>query len=388
MKILAIHNKYLYQGGENVVFEAECRLLRQDGHTVRRLIWDNEQIRSMLPPLVGARATWSIEAAREVRHAVDEFEPDLVHVHNFFPLVSPSVFHVCHGMGLPTVLTLHNYRLLCPVATHFRDGRVCEDCLGKKFAWPGVVHACYRDSRLASGAVAFMTAAHHLLGTWREKVDAYIALTRFGKKKFVEGGFPEERIHVKPNFLGFDPGVGQGERSHFLFVGRLSEEKGIETLLRATASVDEIPLKIVGQGPLRGSVVEAATQTGKRNVAYLGRVPRERVFDLLRGSSALLFPSEWYEGFPLVLLEAFACGTPVIASRLGAAQEIVEEGRTGLLFEPGNSEDLARRMSWAAAHPDQMRAMGRRAREEYEAYYKAMQNYDLLMKIYQGVIVG
>lgn len=235
---------------------------------------------------------------------------------------------------------------------------------------------------MASGVVAAMLTTHRALGTWARGVDVYIALTEFARRKFMEGGLPAEKIVVKPNFVHPDPGPGEGKGGYALFVGRLSPEKGVRTLLRAWERLKGIPLKIVGDGPLQAEMEDLVRGGGLEGVEMLGRRPREEVLGLMREAGVLVFPSECYENFPMTVAEAFACGLPVVASRLGAMAGIVEDGRTGLLFAPGDAEDLAAKVAWLFSHPEELARMRREARAEYEAKYTAERNYQLLMEIY------
>ncbi|MEO1297826.1 MAG: glycosyltransferase family 4 protein, partial [Cyanobacteria bacterium J06636_16] len=262
---------------------------------------------------------------------------------------------------------------------------VCEDCLGKLVPWPGIVHSCYRDSMAGSAVVATMLTTHRLMKTWLDQVDIFIALTEFSRAKLIEGGLPEHKVIVKPNFLDRDPGVGDGSGGYALFVGRLSPEKGIDTLI-TTWREHQIapPLKIVGDGPLAEQVLQAAKSVA--NIEYLGRQPLEAVYDLLGAASFLIFPSQWYEGLPRTIVEAFAKGTPVVASQIGATTELIEHGRTGLLFEAGNRQDLAQKIDWAMAHPEKIVKMRREARAEFEAKYTSERNYQILMDIYKQVM--
>jgi glycosyltransferase involved in cell wall biosynthesis len=283
------------------------------------------------------------------------------------------------------IQTLHNYRLLCPSAIFFRDGHACENCLGKLIPWPGVLHRCYRDSRAATGAVAAMLVVHRLLRTWERTVDIFIALTEFARQKFIQGGLPADRVVVKPNFVYPDPGPGAHDGGYALFAGRLSPEKGVRTLLAAWERLGPgIPLKIAGDGPLAREVARACERHPQ--IEWLGAQPLERVYALMGAAALVIAPSEWYETFGRVVVEAYAKGTPVIASDLGALAELVEDGRTGLRFRPGNPEDLAAKVAWAWRHPRELAAMGREARREYELKYTAERNYELLMEIYRLAI--
>jgi len=280
-------------------------------------------------------------------------------------------------------MTLHNYRLLCVNALFFRQGQICEACLGR-FPWRGVVHGCYRDSRPASIVVAGMLTLHRTLGTWG-LVDRFIALTAFAREKFLEAGFSPEKVVVKPNFVHPDPTPGNGQGGYALFVGRLSPEKGVKTLLEAWRRLEgRLSLKIVGDGPLQGEVSRLAQEV--LGVEVLGRKGTEKVYALMGEASFLVFPSEWYEGFPKVLVEAFAKGLPVLTSALGSQGSIVEHGRTGLHFRPGDPEDLAAKVEWLLSHPAELVWMGKEARAEYEAKYTAEKNYRMLIAIYREVL--
>jgi glycosyltransferase involved in cell wall biosynthesis len=361
-------------------------MLQSRGHRVELLEADNDCIVGLAAKARASfESVYSRPARARVTEAVTRFRPDVVHVHNAFPRLSPSVYYACRDAGVPVVQTLHNYRLLCPGALLMRDGRVCEDCLRRVVPLEGVRHGCYRQSRVATAAVATMIAAHRALGTWRRQVDCYIALTEFARDKFVAGGFPPAKMAVKPNFLDPDPGPGNGCRSYALFVGRLSAEKGIHVLLRGwTALHDPLKLKIAGAGPLEAEVREHAA--GDSRIQVLGPQPKSAIIGLMREAAVLIFPSSCYEGFPIVLAEAFATGTPVIASNLGAMAEIVEDGRTGLHFRPGDAADLAARVEWALTHPQELARMRLAVRAEYEAKYTADRNYQMVMEIYERVI--
>jgi glycosyltransferase involved in cell wall biosynthesis len=304
--------------------------------------------------------------------------PEVVHFHNTFPLLSPACYDAARKQGAAVVQTLHNYRLLCPGALLERDSDPCESCVGRRLAWPGILHGCYRASRAATAALAGMTALHRAAGTWNRAVDVYVALTRFARARFVEGGLPAAKIVVKPNFVWPDPGAGAGSGGYALFAGRMSQEKGLETLAAAWKLLDGVPLlKAAGDGPLVG------TLTGVRGIELLGRRAREDVLGLMREASFLVFPSLCYEGLPMAILEAFACGLPVIASRLGAMAEVVEDGRTGLLFRPGDAGELASTIEWAVTHPAELGRMRREARAEFEGRYTAGLNHRALIEIYE-----
>jgi len=385
VKILAVHNRYQRPGGEDQVFVDETTLLETRNHRVLRYEVHNDQVKQANRLALAKDTVWNTSAYRELGALIRRERPHVVHFHNTLPLVSPAGYYAARAEGVPVIQTLHNYRLLCPVALFFRDGRVCEDCIGKAVPWPGVVHRCYRGSRTASGVIATMLTVHHALRTWTEMVDVYVALTEFARNKFIEGGLPAGKIVVKPNFVAPDPGRGQGGGGYALFVGRLAPEKGTETMLAAWDRLGtRIPLKIVGDGPLRDQVVEAAAR--QSNVEWLGHRPVEDVHALMGKADMLIFPSQWYETFGRVAAEAFAAGTPVIAANIGAVAELVEHGRTGLKFRPGDPEDLVTQLEWALSHSAELRRMREEVRAEFEAKYTAERNYRALMEIYEAAL--
>ncbi|WP_354602771.1 glycosyltransferase family 4 protein [Uliginosibacterium flavum] len=378
-RILLVHNAYQQKGGEDTVVEAELALLRSRGHEVQTLFRHNDDLQA-LPRLTALQQMfWSSRTRRDLAAAVADFRPDVIHVHNTFPLISPSLYWAADKAGVPVLQTLHNFRLHCPQAMYLRDGKVCEDCLGH-VPWRGAVRGCYRGSKVQSAALAGMLTAHRALGTWQHKVTRYIALNEFCRSKFIEGGLPAERILIKPNFVDFEAPESR-ERSGFLFVGRLSAEKGVATLAEA-CRLNPVAVRVAGSGP------EADLLTDLPGVMCLGGLSGEQVRTEMSQAAALVLPSIWYENFPRTLVEAFGCGLPVIASRIGALAELIEDGVTGLLFEPGNAEDLAGKMRWAMANPERMGEMGRAARVRYEAHYTAEKNYEQLMAIYREAIAA
>lgn len=381
MNILTVHSRYQIRGGEEECLEAEANLLREMGHQVDLYEADNSLIPHSSPLSIALETIWSSDAYRAVQNQLKTRSYDVVHVHNFFPMLSPSVYYAAEAAGVPVVQTLHNYRLLCPNGLFFRDGQVCEDCLGKTIPWPGALHACYRKNHAATTVTAAMLAVHRALRTWQTKVNLYIALTEFARLKFIEGGLPAEKIVVKPNFVNPDPVVGDGGGGYALFVGRLSVEKGLNTLLCAWERLQEkMPLKIVGDGPLANQVTEVIARLP--SVEWLGRKSLDEVYDLMGHATVLIFPSSWYETFGRVVIESFAKGTPVIVVDLGAAAELVDHGHTGLHFQLGDSEDLAAKVEWVLSHPAEIAQMRCAARSEFESKYTGSINYQKLMNIY------
>ncbi len=381
--MLLLHNHYQQPGGEDQVFAAEGALLEAHGHEVLRYTLHNDSVTGMGRVDLAKKTVWNGSAYRDLRALIRRERPQVAHFHNTFPLISPAAYHAVKAEGVPVVQTLHNYRLLCPNALFFREGRVCEDCMGKTAPWPGVLHACYRDSRPSSAMVTATLTAHRAIGTWNKAVDAYITLTDFARQKFIQGGLPAHKVTTKPNFIQPDPGAGEGRGDYVLFVGRLSREKGVDTMLAAWHTPKaRMRLKIVGDGPLASEVAKAAGRS--EQVEWLGRQPGDRVLALMKDARALLFPSVWYEGFPMVIVEAYATGLPVIASDLGSMSSLIHHGRTGLHFRPGDPDDLAEQVGWASAHPAELRRMRGEARSKFDAKYTADRNYRLLTEIYDA----
>jgi glycosyltransferase involved in cell wall biosynthesis len=392
MRIVVVHNRYQQHGGEDVVVEAEERLLRAGGHSVLRYRRHNDEIsgcKRIGIIAAGIETVWSKASAHELAALLAKEKPDVVQFHNIFPLISPAAYYACADADVPVVQTLHNYRLLCPGANFLRDGRVCEECLGRSVPWPGVAHGCYRESRAASTAVATMIAVHRGMNTWREKVGVYIALSEFARRKFIEGGLPGERIVVKPNFVDPDPGLKCGAGEYALYVGRLSEEKGLRVLLEAWSRLGErIPLRIAGDGPLKEEIAAQMKTRRLSGVELLGRLPSSEIVSLMHGARFLVVPSVCYENFPLAVAEAFACGLPVIASRLGSMAEMITDGDTGMHVTSGDGAELAAKADWAWKNPGRLQQLGKAGRQEYVSKYGPEQNYNRLMRIFERAIEG
>lgn len=384
MRILAVHNYYKEPGGERRVFQEESDLLTSYGHDVRRYTANNDEIDDIDPLTLAKRTIWNSEVYRELGGVIRDVRPDVMHVHNTVPVLSPAVYHAAHDEGVAVVQTLHNYRLMCPAGVFFRDGQVCEDCMGKTFAWPAILHGCYRNDRAASSVLAAMVTAHEAVDTWKTKVDRYIALTEFARSKFTDGRLPAEKVVTKPNFVYPDPGIRDSAGNYALFVGRVAKGKGVLTLAKAWRQVGSgLPLKLVGDGPLLPELKR--DNHSPPHVRFLGRRPSEEVFDLMGKARVVIVPSQWYETFGRVVAEAFAVGTPVIVSNIGAIAELVDHGRTGRLFDPGCPEHLAEQVDWMRRHPGRTAQMGAEARREYEKFYAADRNYEMLMDIYRSV---
>jgi glycosyltransferase involved in cell wall biosynthesis len=385
-RVLQVHTSYRQAGGEDQVVAAERLLLEEAGIKVEQVLFGNAELResrSLAGDLrLATGAVWSRSAERRVGAALAAHRPQVMHVHNTFAAASPSVYAAASAHGVPVVQSLHNYRFVCPAATAFRDGHPCTDCVGRRLPWPAVIHSCIRGSRAQSVVAATTLGVHRALGTFDRGIDTYVAGTSFQRQLMVDGGLPAEHIRVVPNFLEPDPGAGRGRRTGVVYVGRLAEEKGIATLLQAAEFIPG-SVTVVGDGPLAPRVHEAAAAG---HVKYLGPLWSDEMREQLRGAAALAVPSIWFEGFPMVVVEAYAAGTPVIASRIGSLAAIVEDGVTGLLVAPGDTDRLGERFAWAIDHPQELAGLGVRARQRYEMRYRGAAHLEALLDIYQTSI--
>lgn len=387
MKILLIHNRYKISAGEDAVVAAEQQLLQDRGHEIIPYFRSNHEI-DRLPLWQKAallvRTTWSQQSYEAVRALIRQHRPEVAHVHNTLPLISPSVYFACDELGVPVVQTLHNFRLLCPAATLFRANRVCKACLNGSLR-PALRYGCYRASRVQTAAVARMLAVQRRRATYFSKIRAFIVMSEFHRRLFQQQGFPEERLFVKPNFFDRAAVPRHGSGEYALYLGRLAPEKGVHVLLQAWTAMPGQPLLIAGEGPERGALEEFTRARGLSGVRFLGHCPHERVDSLLRGAQFLALPSIWYEGMPVVLLEAFASGVPVLASRIGALAALITHGESGLLFEAGAAPSLAAAAKRLLAEPALRLRLGAGALSAFRQYYTASPNYARLMQIYAHV---
>lgn len=381
MNILIAHNKYQFGGGEDAVVRDEAELLQRHGHSVELLEQDNDAIHGLHGNFIAAASIfYSARSRARMKQAIHAFKPELVHIHNWFPMLSPSIILEADASEIPVVQTLHNFRLLCANALFFRDGVICTDCLGKSFPMDGILHGCYRGSRAGSAIVTAANAFHRFMRVW-DRVDLFIAVSAFEREILVRGGLPAEKVVVKPNFVGLDTWKQEGHTGEYaLYVGRLSPEKGIRTLLSAWNSGKiKLRLKIIGDGPMRGDVLSCAASNP--GVEYLGSKPSEAVYHEMAKAKFLVFPSEWYETFGRTIAESFAQGTPVLAADFGCARELVQDRVTGYRFESGNVDALvsgALRFSSVEDY-DRMRMD---CRNLFLNKFTAEKNYTLLTDIY------
>jgi glycosyltransferase involved in cell wall biosynthesis len=396
MKIVIAHNAYPQYGGEDTVVANETAMLEKHGCEVVPWIVPTEETGVLNLIRCGLSAVWNPFAGQRLKRLLQREKPDIVHCHNTFPLLSPSIFAACHSVGIPVIQTIHNYRHICPAGGFFRDGEICEECIGKRFPAPVLKHRCYRSSLVASAIPALTAYAQRVRSTFERDVDALIALNEFGKQKLVEGGLPANRITIKPNFcpdIVLNDPRPAGQPFTLCFAGRLSIDKGIGVLLDAWTgfsnaldadSKTQPRLRIIGDGDLADRVAKTAEQCNA--IEYLGSLSHKDTVREIAHADGLVCPSIWYEGMPMTLLEAFSAGTPVIASRIGGLPEMVQEGHNGLLFDPGDTEQLAAHFHQLYSSPALMTAMGSSARNTHASRYSEAVNFPLLEAIYRNVI--
>lgn len=383
LRVLLVHNFYQQAGGEDQVFESEAKMLEAEGHIVERLVVSNIGIDGIFSRAKVAVGTVYSRSGRDIiAQSIIRFSPDIVHFHNFFPMLSPSVFDACLNSGVPSVWTLHNYRISCANGLLFRDGAPCEDCVGRA-PISAIRHRCYRGSLAGSAVVAGMIGWHRSFKTWETKVARFIALTEFGRNMAVKAGIPSEKIRVKPNMAPAakrDP--SDKPRDGFIFVGRLSREKGVHTLIDAWRSLPEVSLTVIGDGP----EMDALRSVAPANVRFTGFLNSDMLGEYLAGSHAVIVPSEWNEPFGLIVAEAMAAGTPVISSRMGALADLVIEGSDGYHFTATNSQSLSDTVRKAIGNLEKLELMGRAAFRRWEKDFSPRANLKQLEDIYFDVL--
>jgi glycosyltransferase involved in cell wall biosynthesis len=384
MRVCIFHNRYREPGGEDVAVEAQRELLSKAGHEVSLLAVDNRaEIRGVLSALSVARRTrWNPQTPERANAFLDENPCDVAHVHNFFPLFSPSLHHALTRRGVAVVQTLHNYRLLCANALLQRNGGPCEDCVSRG-PWNAVRHGCYRGSRIQTAVWADMISHHRRRGTWKNAVDAFTTPSEFARRKLLAADLPEARVHVVPNPVA-DPGPVSPPGQGAVYVGRLSPEKGVDLLLEAWRSLSGAPLTIVGDGPERARLQRLAEGLG--GVRWLGAVPRDRALSAIASSAFIVLPSRVYEVFPMVALEAFASGRAVVAPDRGALAEVVEPGLSGVHFTSGSAAALADACRGLLSSPEDTRSLGAGARAAYEQDYAPEHTLARLERVYRAAL--
>lgn len=385
MRVLVVHNRYLQFGGEDTTFEQEVSLLRRNGHDVETLVFDNLQIVGLWGIIrTAASLFYNFNSRRRITAVLYRFEPDIIHVHNFFYVASPSIFYAARRRGTPVIVTLQNFRLICSGALLMRDAQVCELCVKSTFPISGIRYKCHRHSRAQTAALTAVTAIHKVIGTWNNVVSHYIAVTEFTKGKFVNSSLAivPDRISVKPNSTK-DFGVGSERGSQFLYVGRLAVEKGIDALIRAFLNSD-FELRVIGDGPL-GPLVRHLAKSNSR-ISFLGLQRKEKVIEELKRCKALVFPSVWYECLPLTIIEAFSTGTPVVISDIDNLNSIVTDGFDGVHFKTNDSDSLEGALKRLCRVLDEGVDLNGNARKTYLEKYSEGRNYEQLLSIYEKVL--
>lgn len=388
ISVARIHNFYRRSGGEDQTLAAEIAMLRQRGHRVERFFQHNSNIQEkglFARASLAAKAVWNPASKKALTRFLLDHKIDIAHFHNTVPLLSPSAYYSAVDAGVPIVQTVHNYRTFCPAATLFRAGTICEACIGRRFAFPAVIYSCYRGDRFASFTQAATNAVHQIIGTYSSVIDAYICMTDFARQKAIAGGLPADRVHTKPHFVHPAPELGRGEGGFALYVGRLTSEKGWQTLTRAwRLARPKLTLRIIGDGPDRDAVQQVCNQSPQ--VIWNGWLAYRDIFAAMQEAAFLVFPSEWYETFGRVIVEAFACGTPVIATALGGHPEIVINEYNGLLFRPGDAYDLAAKITWFEENGTIAAVMRQNALHTFRTQYTAELNYAQLLEIYSAAL--
>ena len=393
MKVLIIHNHYQQTGGENIAVNAQIELLNQHGHSLSFYIQDNHEIDTYSPLqklAIGPRAIYSLRAYQDIRKLIAEIRPDVAHIHNVFPLISPAVYRTLSKLGIPIVQTLHNFRFLCPNGLFFTQGKICERCK-KGNTLHAVAYKCYRDSYLLSALYALSIGLHRRMGTFH-LINRFIALTGFTAGKMIESGLAtEDKLSILGNFLpdtSHKGGSIQPGRPYILFIGRLSLEKGVMTLLQAMNGIRELDLKIAGDGPQMKELQLATHNLDLSNVVFLGRITGSPKWELLQNATAVVVPSLLYENFPLSILESMSVGTLVVTSDIGSIPYIISDGQTGLLFRPGNADDLREKINWLTAHPNDVSRLAQNGKNNFTTNYSAEAHYNSLINIYKETIEG
>lgn len=386
MKILIIHNHYLEKGGEDEVVNAEAKLLTEQGHKVILYEKSNERIimssffKKALFLLL--ELNFSKAVYREVKEIIKKEKPDIAHIHNIFICVTPSIYFALKEGKVPVVQSLHNYRFFCVKGTFFAKGAVCEKCKDGRF-FNAVIRRCYRNSFFLSFLLARIL---YKSGSFLKKIDSHIVTSRFSRDKFIALGLEEEKMFLKVNFLTAEPTENIRDYNYALFLGRLVDYKGIETLIKAFKIAPSFNLKIIGDGPLKKKVQSFASTHG--NIEWMGKIGRDLVLEAIKNSSFIIFPSECFENMPFVIMESFAFSKPVLASNLGAIKEFVIDGVNGILFEPGNEKELAAKISYLFTHENKRLEMGKSANKTYRELFNKDKNYRDLMDIYARTITS
>lgn len=383
--VLMAHNYYKVPGGEDTVFHNEVKMLDKNGHKVTKYTRHNDEIKGgVLSKLkLGIDTIFSLKTYKEVKKLIDENDIDIVHVHNTLPLISPSIYYAARAKKVPIVQTIHNFRLLCPGATFTRCGEICEDCVSKGLV-QSLKHRCYRNSLFQTFIMCTMLKFHRIIGTY-DKIN-YITLTEFNKQKLSTLVKDESKIHVKPNFIEKREDIERTLEDYFVYIGRLDDIKGINFLVEAWKNIDkDINLYIIGTGPEEENLKHIISENRLNNVKLLGFMKREDAFKVIEKSRAIIIPSKWYEGFPMTIAESFSLGVPVIGSKLGNIESIVDDERNGLLFTTNNKESLKEVINKVFHDRELNISLGNNAYKVFKEKYTDEENYRSIEKIYNNL---
>ncbi|HUP03471.1 MAG TPA: glycosyltransferase family 4 protein [Bryobacteraceae bacterium] len=384
MKVLQVYNEQRSRfGGEPAVVEVTMRVLAEHGHEARLFMKSSRELERSAAKRFAAfwGGVYNLRARREMRRLLAEFTPDVVHIHSLYPMFSPSILSACREAGVPAVMTVHSHNLTCPTWYHLYKGRVCEECVGGR-EYRCLVKNC-RNNVLESAAYALRSGVARRFRLLHDGLDMLIALTPFAKSRLAMAGFREDRIAVAPNPSAAPamPGA-RSEGGYIAFAGRMSAEKGVDVLLAAAALMPGVLFKAAGDGPL----LPALKRRAPANVEFLGTLAFDGLVELYRGARALAVPSVWFEQFPMVIADAMTLGTPVAASRIGGLPDIVEDGATGLLFEPGDAAALAEKLRMLWDNPHMARRMGEAGREKALRHYTREAYYKNLLPVYRAAM--
>lgn len=382
MKVLMLHNRYKIMGGEDVSTNAEYTLLKEHGVDIETLILTNDIIEDENKLGLAINTIWSKKYYAEILQRIEDKKYDIIHVQNFFPLFSPSIFYAAKKAGIKIVMTVRNYRLICPNGLMYVNGAICTDCVGKTIPYPALIKKCYRNSTSATGVTVAMLSLHNFLNTWKNKIDGFICISEFVKKQLIAGGIEENKLHVKYNFVATEIPPNFNPQDYYIYVGRISTEKGIDILLE-TFSKNKKKLLIIGDGPLKEDVVAAAERND--NIIFCGKLPLQETYKKLAAAKALIFPSKWHEPFGRTIVESFAHGTPIIGTPLGGVPELIEEGVNGFLFDPSLQSDLERALLVFESQPNP-ELLRRNAYGSYKQKFTPSVNYERIMQIYNGIL--
>jgi glycosyltransferase involved in cell wall biosynthesis len=392
MRILLVHNFYRSgaPGGEDVIVLQEKKLLESRGHDVVLYSRSNDEVQLSRPVQlleVASQLRGSKKAKCDLNGLLGNFQPDIVHFHNTFPLIGIGAYELFVNARVPIIQTLHNYRLVCAAATHFRDGRVCDACTPSR-SWPAITNRCYRKSAVASLLVAQMIHANLQSGLYQRVVDRFLVLTEFAKQRLLATGVASSRITVRPNSLVVDvPTSVSASLPYAVFSGRLSHEKGIPLLLEVWSRFPKLPLKIIGGGPL---LDWARAEIEKRglNAECVGNVSRQESLQLVAGASVMVVPSMWFEGMPLVILEAWALGVPVVGSRIGGIAEMLGANERGVSFTVGDHDSLFDAIAKVISDPPFAAVLSAAGCAEFKRVHEPSVGAKTLEQIYESVLGG